>query len=59
MNGVLKTPKLRFTEFKNEWQQKLLEEVLIKNSKKNKNQVINNVQSISNKFGFINQDDYW
>jgi type I restriction enzyme, S subunit len=40
-----------------EWEMKKLGEVLIKNSNKNKNQKYSLVQSVSNKHGFINQDE--
>ncbi len=54
-------PELRFPEFKDsgEWDVKTLGEVLIKNSKKNKNQKYSQVESVSNKFGFIKQDEYF
>lgn len=54
-------PELRFPEFKDsgEWDVKTLGEVLIKNSKKNKNQKYSLVESVSNKFGFIKQDEYF
>lgn len=55
------TPNLRFPEFVNdgEWSVKLLDEVLIKNSIKNKNQKYSLVESVSNKFGFIKQEEYF
>lgn len=40
-----------------EWEEKKLGEVLIKNSIKNKGQKYSLVQSVSNKYGFINQDE--
>lgn len=40
-----------------DWEEKMLGEVLIKNSTKNKNQKYSLVQSVSNKHGFINQDE--
>ena len=51
-------PEFRFPEFKDsgEWDVKTLGEVLIKNSKKNKNQKYSQVESVSNKFCFIKQD---
>ena len=54
-------PKLRFPEFKNngEWEEKNLGKVLIKNSNKNKNSTYSLVQSVSNKYGFINQSEYF
>ncbi len=42
-----------------EWEEKELGEVLIKNSIKNKNQEFQLVQSVSNKYGFVNQDEYF
>ncbi len=55
------TPQLRFPEFDraSEWQLQPLRKVLIKNSKKNKSLKHNLVQSVSNKHGFINQEDYF
>lgn len=54
-------PKLRFIPFSNgeEWEEKSLGEVLIKNSSKNRAQNYSLVQSISNKYGFIDQDEYF
>ena len=54
-------PKLRFKEFENsgEWEVKKLGEVLEKNKEKNKDRKYTLVQSVSNKFGFINQDEYF
>ncbi|WP_286941707.1 MULTISPECIES: restriction endonuclease subunit S [unclassified Algoriphagus] len=54
-------PELRFLEFDraSEWQLQPLRKVLIKNSKKNKSLKHNLVQSVSNKHGFINQEDYF
>lgn len=54
-------PKRRFPEFVNdwEWEEKTLKEVLIKNSMKNKDEKYSLVQSVSNKHGFINQDEYF
>lgn len=51
------TQKVRFKEFTNEWEVKILQEVLIKNSTKNKNQKYSTVQSVSNKYGLINQEE--
>lgn len=48
--------KIRFKEFKDEWQLKNLGDVLLKNSIKNKTQKYSTVQSVSNKYGFINQE---
>lgn len=54
-------PELRFPEFDKsaEWKVKSLGKVLIKNSTKNKNQKYSLVESVSNKFGFIKQDEYF
>jgi type I restriction enzyme S subunit len=41
------------------WEEKKLGDVLVKNSKKNKNQEFKLVQSVSNKRGFVNQDEYF
>jgi type I restriction enzyme, S subunit len=56
-----RVPKLRFPEFKNdgEWEANNLKEILIKNSIKNKDKKYSLVQSVSNKHGFINQDEYF
>lgn len=55
--------KLRFKDEKGnefpEWEEKRLGEVIIKNSKKNKNNEHKNVESISNKLGFVNQQEYF
>ena len=55
--------KLRFKDEKEnefpEWEEKRLGEVIIKNSKKNKNNEHKNVESISNKLGFVNQQEYF
>ena len=42
-----------------DWEDRKLGEVLVKNSKKNKNQEFKLVQSVSNKRGFVNQDEYF
>ena len=42
-----------------DWEEKKLGDVLVKNSKKNKNQEFKLVQSVSNKRGFVNQDEYF
>lgn len=54
-------PELRFPEFEKDsvWVKKTLGEVLIKNSTKNKNLKYSLVESVSNKFGFIKQDEYF
>jgi len=54
-------PKLRFSEFigNGEWSEKSLGDVLIKNSTKNKDLKYSLVESVSNKFGFIKQDEYF
>ena len=60
--AICKTvPKLRFPEFREagEWEEKDLEDILIKNSTKNKDAKYSLVQSVSNKYGFINQDEYF
>ena len=42
-----------------EWEEKRLGEILIKNKEKNKNNQYTLVQSISNKYGFVNQEEYF
>lgn len=55
--------KLRFKDSEGndypEWKEKRLGEILIKNKEKNKNNQYTLVQSISNKYGFVNQDEYF
>ena len=54
-------PDLRFPEFKDsgEWGVFKLGGILIKNSAKNRKLKYSLVQSVSNKHGFINQDEYF
>lgn len=54
-------PRLRFPEFQNSgtWEAKRLGEVLIKNTKKNTDGQIKLVESVSNKYGFVKQDEYF
>ncbi|WP_068792619.1 restriction endonuclease subunit S [Brevibacillus laterosporus] len=59
---IIKSPPIRFAGFTDAWEQRKLGEVLIKNSQKNKDLAIENVESVSNKTGFTKQteqfDDY-
>lgn len=59
---IAKSPQIRFAGFTDAWEQRKLGEVLIKNSQKNKDLAIENVESVSNKTGFTRQteqfDDY-
>lgn len=59
---ITKSPRIRFAGFTNAWEQQKLGKVLIKNSQKNKDLAIKNVESVSNKTGFTKQteqfDDY-
>lgn len=57
LSEKLFSQKIRFNEFTDEWELKSLGEVLIKNSTKNKSQKHKIVQSVSNKYGFINQEE--
>ncbi|WP_051633364.1 restriction endonuclease subunit S [Thermonema rossianum] len=60
-NKTALIPKLRFPEFQNsgEWEVVLLEKLIFKNTKRNSEKKYSLVQSISNKHGFINQDEYF
>ena len=42
-----------------DWEEKKLGEIIYRNSKKNKDQKYTLIQSISNKYGFVNQEDYF
>lgn len=42
-----------------EWEERKLGEIINKNSRKNKGQEFSLVQSVSNKYGFINQEEYF
>lgn len=53
------TPQLRFKGFNDEWQSKELKYFLNKNSERNKDKKFYNVESISNKYGFIKQNEYF
>lgn len=50
-------PALRFTGFEDDWKEVKLGEVLKKNNKKNRDLAINNVESVSNKLGFVKQTE--
>ena len=50
-------PKIRFANFEGEWEERKLRTLLIKNSKKNKDLTIKNVESISNRTGFTKQTE--
>ncbi len=45
-------PSIRFAYFENKWEQRKLGDLLTKNSKKNKDLNVTNVESVSNKTGF-------
>ena len=57
IKDTLFSQKIRFGGFAEDWETKKLGDVLLKNSTKNKNQKYSTVQSVSNKYGFINQED--
>ena len=57
IKDTLFSQKIRFGGFAEDWKTKKLGDVLLKNSTKNKNQRYSTVQSVSNKYGFINQED--
>ncbi|MET3633607.1 restriction endonuclease subunit S [Streptococcus porcorum] len=50
-------PALRFRGFEDDWEEVKLGEVLIKNSKRNKDLRIINVESVSNRLGFVKQTE--
>lgn len=50
-------PALRFAGFEDDWKEVKLGEVLKKNNKKNRDLAINNVESVSNKLGFVKQTE--
>lgn len=50
-------PKFRFDGFDNDWMYTKLDDILIKNNKKNKKLEIDYVESVSNKHGFIKQTE--
>src|SRR5699024_2231760 len=55
-------PEIRFSGFTDTWKHHKLGNTIEKNSLRNKDLLINNVESVSNKYGFIRQteqfDDY-
>ncbi|MBS9337202.1 restriction endonuclease subunit S [Fructobacillus parabroussonetiae] len=55
-NGA-KVPELRFAGFVDDWEERKLGDLLNKNSEKNKNLSVINVESVSNKTGFTKQTD--
>ena len=50
-------PALRFPGFTEAWEQRKLGEVILKNNKRNKDLLIDNVESVSNKTGFTRQTE--
>ncbi|MDY2513161.1 restriction endonuclease subunit S [Weissella confusa] len=52
-----KVPELRFAGFADDWEERKLRDLLNKNSEKNKNLSVINVESVSNKTGFTKQTD--
>lgn len=52
-----KVPELRFPGFTDDWEERKLRDLLNKNSEKNKNLSVINVESVSNKTGFTKQTD--
>lgn len=52
-----KVPELRFKGFTDDWEERKLRDLLNKNSEKNKNLSVINVESVSNKTGFTKQTD--
>jgi len=54
---IKNTPNLRFDGFTDEWKGWKLGNTLTKNSKKNKDLIFENVESVSNKYGFKKQTE--
>ncbi|TQA59821.1 restriction endonuclease subunit S [Enterococcus faecalis] len=52
-----KSPQLRFEGFTDDWEERKLRDLLNKNSEKNKNLSVINVESVSNKTGFTKQTE--
>ena len=52
-----RVPELRFSGFADDWEERKLRDLLNKNSEKNKNLSVINVESVSNKTGFTKQTD--
>ena len=50
-------PQVRFKGFTDAWEQRELGEHLIKNNERNKELTISNVESVSNKKGFVKQTE--
>jgi len=50
-------PELRFAGYTYAWEPQLLGEILTKNSKRNKQLEVTNVESVSNKNGFVKQTE--
>ena len=57
MNEHKAVPNIRFKDFEDEWAEKKISNFIIKNSDKNKNLAIKNIESISNKTGFTRQSE--
>ncbi|USS93106.1 restriction endonuclease subunit S [Fructilactobacillus ixorae] len=49
------TPGFRFANFADNWQQQDIANLIIRNTTKNKQSTLNNVESISNQSGFVKQ----
>lgn len=52
-----KVPQIRFNGYSDAWEERKLRDLLNKNSEKNKNLSVINVESVSNKTGFTKQTD--
>lgn len=57
MQNKKKEPVIRFKGFTDDWEQRKLGDYLIKNNEKNKKLEISNVESVSNKKGFVKQTE--
>lgn len=54
-------PKLRFPQFQNEgeWEMKKLKNIIVRNNETNKENKYSIIESISNKHGFVKQEEYF
>ena len=59
MTEKTNTPELRFPEFREGWKEFILNDVSIKKSKKNKNNLYNETFTNSAEYGIVSQKEYF